>query len=86
MSAHSQSLGFGLMGLFFVLWTTLCLWRGQIPMRHRRIISRASEPFEFYAWVFCYSLLATLFIGAGILFWLHPGFMLHPKVDPRLDE
>jgi hypothetical protein len=55
-------------------------------MRSRRTISRESEPFEFYAWVLCYSLLATLFIGAGIFFWLHPGFNLHPNVEPGQDE
>jgi hypothetical protein len=29
-------------------------------------------------WIFFYALLATLFIGAGVLFFLHPHFSLVP--------
>jgi hypothetical protein len=65
------------MGLVFALWTLICLWLGQIPSRGRSV-ARSSESFQFHAWIFCYSLLATLFIGAGIMFFLHPQFGLVP--------
>jgi hypothetical protein len=77
--------GFGCMGLVLALWTISCLWCGEIRSR-RSVICRSTDPFQFYALVFGYSLMATLFIGAGILFWLHPQFSLDPSFEQGLDE
>ncbi|EEF57966.1 hypothetical protein [Pedosphaera parvula] len=85
-SVTQKPLVFGCMGLFFTLWMLLSLWRGEISVRGRTIIYRSSDPFEFYTWIFYYVVLATLFIGAGIFFWLHPHFSLIPAIPLGLDE
>ena len=66
-------------------WTGVCLWRGEIPSR-RSTIPRDTEPVQFYAWIFGYSLIAMLFLSAALLFWLHPNFSLSPAIPPGLDD
>ena len=73
------------MGLVCVLWMSLSLWRGEIWGRRGVAAYRDSEPFQFYVWIFFYALVATLFIGAGIFFFLHPEFSLSPTAR-ALDE
>jgi hypothetical protein len=65
-------------------WVAISLWLGVIPGRHGGI-SKSSAPFQFYGVIFGYSVIATLMIGAAIIFWMHP-LALHPVVPQRLDE
>jgi len=81
MTIPKQALGFGFAGLLAVLWMLLSLWRGEISSRGRAVICRDSEPLQFYAWIFFYALLATLFIGAGVFFFMHPHFSLVPPAE-----
>jgi hypothetical protein len=81
MAIPKQALIFGCGGLFFVLWMSLSLWRGEIWARGKTVIYRSSDPFQFYVWIFFYALLATLFIGAGIFVFLHPHFSLSLTAD-----
>jgi hypothetical protein len=85
MTIPAQAVGFGCIGVMLVLWTLSCLWLGEIRSRHS-VIYRSTDPFQFYAWIFGYTVIATLFIGAGILFWLHPQFNLNPSIDRALEE
>jgi hypothetical protein len=80
MTIPKQALMYGCGGLFFLLWMSVSLSRGEIQMR-RTVIYRSSDPFQFYALIFFYALLATIFIGAGIFVFLHPHFSLFPAAD-----
>ena len=71
--------------MILVLWTISRLWLGEIRFR-RSVICRSTEPFQFYAWVLGYSVIGTLFIGAAILFWLHPQLSLNPSLEQELQE
>jgi len=78
MTIPGRALMFGGMGLGSILWMIFCLWRGAIYSRGGGVTYRDRDPFQFYMWIFFYALLATLFIGAGVLFFLHPHFSLVP--------
>jgi hypothetical protein len=80
-----RALTFGCMGLAFVLWMLFSLWSGAIWSRRGVVIYRASEPFQFYAWIFFYTLLATLFIGVEVFFYLYPEFSLVPVARDSAD-
>jgi len=58
MSIRDRPLAFGFVGLCLAAWITISLRLGMIPWR-RGGISKASDPFEFYAVIFGYSLTAT---------------------------
>jgi len=81
MTIPRRALIFGGMGLASILWMLCSLWSGAIYSRRGAVAHRDSEPFQFYVWIFFYSLLATLFIGVGVFFFLHPQFSLVPTAQ-----
>jgi hypothetical protein len=85
MIISKPSLIFGGMGLASILWMLFSLWSGGIYTRRGDAIYRDSEPFQFYVWIFFYALLATLFLGVAVFFFLHPQFGLVPKA-PASDD
>jgi hypothetical protein len=86
MNTTKKPLTFACMGIFFILWMLMSLWRGEISIRGRAVIYRSTDPFQFYTWIFYYAVLATIFIGAGIFFWLHPGLSFVHPTPPGLDD
>jgi hypothetical protein len=81
MTISRRALTFGGMGLVSALWMLFSLWKGAIYSRRGPVIYRETYPFQFYVWIFFYALLATLFIGAGILFFVNPQFSLVPTAQ-----
>jgi hypothetical protein len=79
MNIPRRALVFGGMGLACILWMLFSLWSGAIYSRRGAVIYRENERFQFYVWIFFYTLLATLFVGAGVFFFLHPQFSLFPQ-------
>jgi hypothetical protein len=85
MIMPKRALIFGCMGLASIVWMLLSLWRGEIWSRRGVVISRINNPFQFYVWIFYYALLAALFTGAGVFFFLHPQFSLVPTAQESDD-
>jgi hypothetical protein len=79
MNIPSRALVFGGMGLASILWMLFSLWSGAIYSGRGAVFYRETERFQFYVWIFFYTLLSTLFVGAGIFFFLHPQFSLFPQ-------
>jgi hypothetical protein len=71
MNISARSLAFGFVGLVLMAWIAISLGLGVIPER-RGGISKSREPFRFYGVIFGYAVIATLMVGAAIIFWLHP--------------
>lgn len=75
MTIPKRSLVYGAMGLAPALLMLFNLATGTIYSR-RSATYRETDPFQFYLGIFFYALLATIFIGTGIFFFLHPHFSL----------
>lgn len=78
MTISRRTLILGGTGLAAVLWMLLSLWTGAIYSKRGPATHRDTEPVQFYAWIFFYALLATIFIATGVYFFLHPEFSLAP--------
>jgi hypothetical protein len=81
MIVPRRALIFGGMGLASILWMLFSLWSGAIYSRRGAVIYRDTERFQFYVWICFYALLATLFVGVGVFFFLHPQFSLVPTAQ-----
>ncbi|HVM48665.1 MAG TPA: hypothetical protein VMU04_11600 [Candidatus Acidoferrum sp.] len=76
MNIPDRSLAFGCVGLVVMLWVAFSLWLGEVP-RRRGGINRSSDPFQFWGLIFGYAVIATLLIGAAVIFWVYPHAGLH---------
>jgi hypothetical protein len=86
MDFPGKSLSFGLMGLLMALWTAWCLWRGHIPNADGEPYTRADDHFHFNAYIFGFTLIASLFIGAAVMFYVYPDLGKRPALEQLYDE
>jgi len=78
MSSELPAFGFSVIGVIFALLTIIALCRGEIRERNKVVIYRRNDPVGYYGLVIFCAFLTSVFIVAGIYFFLHPGIIPGP--------